>query len=96
MSMNMENLYKIKKALEIAREYAGYGGEHHKDYCIDQMVRALLSCEIEKKYNDAGTIYASRYITPVKSEEYDNWVKNYQGEDENGEAIYYWETGTPP
>jgi hypothetical protein len=31
----------IDKALEIARDYAGYDGGHHKTWVIDQMVRAL-------------------------------------------------------
>ena len=32
---------KIKGALETARDGAGFDGAHHKDWVIDQMVRAL-------------------------------------------------------
>jgi hypothetical protein len=31
----------VAKALEIARECGGYDGAHHKQWVIDQMVRAL-------------------------------------------------------
>lgn len=32
---------RIAEALRIAYEDAGYDGAHHKDWVIDQMVRAL-------------------------------------------------------
>jgi len=32
---------KIADALQIALEYGGIDGAHHKDWVIDQMVRAL-------------------------------------------------------
>ena len=31
----------IKAALEVARQYGGIDGGHHKQWVIDQMVRAL-------------------------------------------------------
>lgn len=34
---------RIKKALKIAEEYGGVDGAHHKDWVIDQMVRALTA-----------------------------------------------------
>ena len=34
-----------KKALDIARIYGGIDGGHHKQWCIDQMVRALCGTE---------------------------------------------------
>lgn len=33
---------RIDKALEIAWQFSQIGGEHHKAWSIDQMVRALL------------------------------------------------------
>lgn len=36
-----------KKALEIARTYGGIDGAHHKDWVIDQMVRALTGDEYD-------------------------------------------------
>jgi len=32
---------RIKKALDLAIRYGSIGGSHHKDWVIDQMVRAL-------------------------------------------------------
>lgn len=32
---------RVDEALNCAFNYAGIDGAHHKDYCIDQMVRAL-------------------------------------------------------
>lgn len=32
---------KREKALEVARDYAGCEGDHHRMWVIDQMVRAL-------------------------------------------------------
>lgn len=34
---------RIKKALEIATQYGGIDGAHHKQWVIDQMVRALTA-----------------------------------------------------
>lgn len=39
--MNNASAHKIHKALEIARNYGGIDGSHHKDWVIDQMVRML-------------------------------------------------------
>lgn len=35
---------RIQKALDIAVRYGGNDGAHHKDWVIDQMVRALTGC----------------------------------------------------
>ena len=39
--MEMPATDKEKKALKVAFEYAQIDGAHHKDWVIDQMVRAL-------------------------------------------------------
>lgn len=46
----IEKCYKKKfdKAIDIAYQYGQIGGEHHKTWCIDQMVRTLL----DRNYND--------------------------------------------
>lgn len=33
---------RVQEALDIAVEHGGFDGAHHKDWCIDQRVRALL------------------------------------------------------
>ena len=40
----MSEKEKIKKALDIAIRYGGIDGAHHKDWTIDQIVRALTGC----------------------------------------------------
>lgn len=67
---------KVAEALEIAFRYGSFDGDHHKMWCIDQMVRALT-----------GT-----------KENYEAWVKEFQGEydEEEGHCEYEWDTGTPP
>lgn len=33
---------RIKRARDVALQYAMYDGAHHKQWCIDQMLRAML------------------------------------------------------
>jgi hypothetical protein len=65
---------RIEKALDIATQYGGIDGGHHKTWIIDQMVRALTG------------------------ENYEQWVKDYQGKyDEELELYEYeWECGIAP
>jgi hypothetical protein len=37
----MDNKKRIEEALDVAMRYGGMDGPHHKDWVIDQMVRAL-------------------------------------------------------
>ena len=51
---------RIEKALDIAFRYSQIGGEHHKEWAIDQMVRALVGDERAydkwvRDYEDDGT-----------------------------------------
>ena len=39
---------RIYKALDLAVEYGNIDGSHHKDWVIDQMVRALTGCGKEE------------------------------------------------
>ena len=38
---------RIRQALEVAIEYGGIDGDHHKAWCIDQMVRELTGDNYE-------------------------------------------------
>lgn len=40
---------RISRALTLARQYGGVDGAHHKNWVIDQMVRAL--CGDQPNYN---------------------------------------------
>ena len=49
----MENQEKIDKAIELAVQYGGIDGAHHKDWVIDQMVRVLAGDDYEQIVKDA-------------------------------------------
>ena len=44
---------RITKALEVALRYGGIDGDHHKDWVIDQMVRALTGGDYDVFVKDA-------------------------------------------
>ena len=86
---------RIDLALEYAVKYGGIDGSHHKDWVIDQMVRALTGCPmLEKQAKDyKGAEYT--YKTQGESEEYTTLVaKACDGVD--GPNSYNWDVGIPP
>lgn len=89
----MEN--RIKKALEIAISYGGIDGAHHKDWVIDQMVRALTGCPMEKATALDCNKKVYEYEHQGVSEEYAKLIKEAcDGED--GPETYSWEEGIAP
>lgn len=71
---------RIHRALDIAEQFGGDDGAHHKQWVIDQMVRALCG-------------QRPGHIDPTP--EYIEWVRNYcHGEE--GPDTYYWEEGIAP
>jgi hypothetical protein len=92
---NMSSEERIKKALEIAVEYGGVEDTHHKDWVIDQMVRALTGCPIlQREVIDNGGIRRNCKVQG-ESEEYVELVKRAcDGED--GSDTYNWPTGIAP
>lgn len=57
---------RIEEALNLAWSYGQIGGEHHKLWVIDQMVRAL--CGSKEEYNK----WVEAYQTP-DGEDYWEW-----------------------
>ena len=62
---------RIRQALEIARNYGGIDGGHHKMWVIDQMVRVLTGddypawvAETENGEDGPGTYQWDTGITP--------------------------------
>ena len=86
---------RIAKALEIAMQDGGIDGDHHKMWCIDQMVRALTGCPTEKRVrmDCHGAPYS--YHAQGESEEYRQWVAEYSA-GQDGPESYSWDEGTPP
>lgn len=87
---------RIEKALSIAVAYGGIDGAHHKDWVIDQMVRALTGCEMETlTKTSCGGNEPYTYTVQSESEDYIALVKEAcNGED--GPQTYHWETGIAP
>ena len=56
---------RIKHAAEVAEQFAGIDGGHHKQWVIDQMLRAMLGT---KGYRE----FVAKYNAP---EEYEDWDK---------------------
>lgn len=44
----ISNAERIESALTVAMEFGGIDGAHHKDWVIDQMVRALTGDDYDK------------------------------------------------
>ncbi len=59
---------RVERALEYAFTYANIDGAHHKQWCIDQMVRAL--CGSEEEYN--------KFVAEYEGEEDDDGEKQYE------------------
>lgn len=86
---------RIAKALAIAVAYGGFDGAHHKDWAIDQMVRALTGCPVETKSAVSYNKVPYQYPSQGESPEYQKLVADAcNGSD--GPNTYSWETGTPP
>ena len=86
---------RIQKALELAVQYGGIDGDHHKRWVIDQMVRTLTGCPtIQQEDIDAlGEKYT--YDALGESEEYKTLVREAK-EGEDGPETYDWDTGIAP
>ncbi len=86
---------KIAKALAVAVSFGGIDGAHHKDWVIDQMVRALTGCPLETGHSVDSRGNSYTYQSQGESPEYTDLVRDAcAGED--GPQTYGWETGIPP
>ena len=82
-------------ALKFAFEYGAVDGGHHKMWVIDQMVRALTDCSMEKRTAVDCTGKSYEYEAQGESEEYKQFVANHSiGED--GPNTYDWDEGIAP
>lgn len=86
---------RIAKAIQYAVSFGGVDGAHHKDWVIDQMVRALTGCPVETVTALNYRKEAYPYTRQGESAEYVEVVRNAcAGED--GPNTYTWETGIAP
>jgi len=71
------------QALKMALRFGGIDGSHHKDWVIDQMVRALTGCEFVEN------------VCIKESKKYKKFVEAAT-KDEEGNVIYGWNVGIAP
>ena len=84
----------IRRALVFARTYGSIDGAEHKQWIIDQMVRALLDCPItDMPYVLKDRVYYRQI--QVASAAYDAWVADHNSGEE-GPNNYAWEEGLAP
>lgn len=86
---------RIEKALKLAVRYCGIDGSHHKDYALDQVVRALTGCPMVQATAIGSNGQPYTYERQGESEEYVKLVADACTEDGDPEA-YSWPVGTPP
>lgn len=91
----MKSNDRIEKALEMAVRFGGIDGDHHKDWVIDQMVRALTGCPMVKKTAEDCRGEEYECETQGESEEYKALVKD-ACEGEDGPDSYEWNVGIAP
>ena len=86
---------QIEKALDFGIQYGGIDGAHHKDWVIDQMIRALMNCPMIENTHPDSTGKEYTYEYQGESEEYKKLVKeSCDGED--GPNTYEWDCGIAP
>lgn len=86
---------RIKKALDFAVRFGGIDGSHHKDWVVDQMVRALTGCPMVTETTQDCRGNPHTFETQGESEEYKSLVKEAcDGED--GPNTFNWEIGIAP
>lgn len=85
----------IDKALDFVDRYGGIDGSHHKQWVLDQVVRALTGTpELTLSAVDSnGKTYV--YEAQGSCEEYERWVTEHRAGDD-GPDTYDWDAGTPP
>lgn len=91
----MTETEKIEKALDLAMQYGGIDGDHHKMWVIDQMIRVLTGCPSVSKTINAGS--PTEFIADVlgESTEYLEFVRQAKDGD-NGPETYEWDIGIAP
>lgn len=86
---------RVKKALELAVRYKGIDGAHHKDWVIDQMVRALTGCPMVEKRALDSRWEPYTYQVQGESQEYLKFVADACNGVE-GPDTYAWDIGVTP
>lgn len=86
----------INKAIELALNYGGIDGDHHKMWVIDQILRVLTDCPIKKETITLPNGQLFNIETFSENEIYKNLINDYEDRDEDGEPQYEWDIGIAP
>lgn len=86
---------RIAKALEFAVEYGSIDGAHHKDWVIDQMVRALTGCPMVTVNALDWKGIPFQFEKQGESDEYRKLVADAK-DGADGPDSYEWDTGIAP
>ena len=71
---NADMAARIEKALDYVGQYGYIDGEHHKQWVLDQMVRALTGCPMVEKSAIGCDGKPYTYEAQGESEEYRTWL----------------------
>lgn len=83
-------------ALKFIWMFGQIDGAHHKQWVLDQVARILNGAPVivsERRWENGYTEFDYEVGT---SEKYQNWVKEYEGEDEDGDPEYSYDEGIAP
>lgn len=89
-------------AVYFAECYGQIDGGHHKTWVIDHMVRCIKGTPVKltqaRWIKDDGNIHTEYRVNLAEpSDEYVNFIKEYEGEvDEDGYKEYEWDVGIAP
>lgn len=86
---------RIETALDLAMQYGGIDGNHHKAWAIDQIVRVLTGCPVVQV--DAVDVRGTQYTDSDlgESESYQRFVAEHNA-GEDGADTYEWDIGIAP
>lgn len=91
------NYTKLDWVEEITLDYGWIDGAHHKTWVLDQIMRVIKGCEIEvrlAKWSNGQEEW--RYDIVTESEEYKQFVKEYEDPNGIGEQEYEYDMGIAP
>lgn len=85
-------------ALDVARQFGGVDGAHHKAWVIDQMVRVLTGCPTVRRDAVDCNGVAYSYDALGESEEYREYVREACDWEDgpDGPETYEWSEGIAP
>ena len=84
---------RILKALDIAMRHGGHDGAHHKQWVIDQIVRALTGCPMVPHHFEERI--PCDFSSTDDSKEYREFVADAK-RGEAGPDTYEWDKGIAP